>query len=399
MVIPVYNPSTDNLERSYLTQGISLGVSAITVDNNNNFAQNDRIMIGEMGREKTEIVTVTGAVSAGQSLTIGTTVFPHEANEPVTRLRYDQVKYYRSTTGSSGTYTLLTTVAMDVDNADLLTNYDDVSGVASYYYKVTLYNSISTLESSLSDPIAGSGYSRNSVGFMIDEILREVGDQNEEFTDRTEILGWFNEVNDDLLLKVRRPYSFLHTRVAISRVANTASGVGTYIDFPADMWKFDRLDYNYINNSAAPATNITYTARVRDPEDFRELTENNTATANDTLQFISIDDAVDKIRLYPASLTAGANVFYLYYWKIFTELNSEGDLFETPTPNVYKLYALYKFYSKKSATDQTIVPLVNQYGQAYQLQTTRLKRHDHKDAGSSRSFKFLPQTTKGFRKY
>lgn len=403
MIIPVYNPSVDNLERTYLSQGLSAGVTALVVDNNNSFVINDRVMIGELGRERTEIVTVTGAVTAGTALTVGATTFPHEAGSPVTQLRYDQVKYYRSTTGTTGTYTLLTTVNMDVDNADLLTNYDDTTGLSTYYYKVSFYHSVSTIESSLSDAIAGSGYARNTVGFMIDEILREAADEQEEFTTRTEILGWFNEVNDDLLTRAKKPYDFLRTRTVVSRTANNASGAGSYLAFPSDMWKFDRMDYNFQDSTTTPVTNITYPVRVLPSEEFRYRFENtsftDTTQASDTLQFISLDSALDRIRLYPWSLTSASNVFYIYYWKVFSDLNSEGDVFETPTPRVYKLYSLAKFYRKKAAKDGAALPLANLYSNDYEREISKMKRADSKDAGSPKSFRYNPQTYKGNRQY
>lgn len=404
MIIPVYPPPIDDLERSYLSQGYSAGITAITVDNNNSFAQNDRVMIGEIGREKTEIVTVTGAVTAGTSLTIGATTFPHEADEPVTRLQYDQVKYYRSTTGTSGTYSILTTVALDVDNGDLVTNYDDTTGLSTYFYKVSYYNSVSGQESALSDPIAGSGYDRNTVGFMIDEILREIQEENEVFTSRTEILGWFNEVNDDLLTRVKKPYDFLRTRTTASRVAQDSSGLGTYLSFPSDMWKFDRLDYNFVDSTTSPVTNITYTVRMLPTEEFRnrfpDTLNSATSTNNsDTLQFGSIDTAVDKIRLWPPSDTSSTNVYYIYYWKTFTQLDSEGDTFETPTPRVYKLWSKAQYFLKKGAADPIIMGLANTYTQQYEAEVRKLRRAERKDAGTPRSFLFLPQTVRGNRKY
>ena len=61
----------------------------------------------------------------------------------------------------SGVYSVISTQNLDVDNANLTTIYDDTTGVSTNYYKMTLYNSISTLESAFTDPINGGGYSRN----------------------------------------------------------------------------------------------------------------------------------------------------------------------------------------------------------------------------------------------
>jgi hypothetical protein len=191
MLIPVYNPETTDYEKSYLANNYSIGVTSIEVKNNDRFSANDRIMLGEEGQEKTEIVTVSAVNTNGTTLTVGTTVFSHSADDPVTVLQFDQVKIYRSTTGSTGTYSSIATVALDVDNDSLQTVYDDTSGLATYYYKVSFYHSLDALESALSDPIPGSGWLRDQVGHIVDEILQEVSDLQENHITRGELLGYF----------------------------------------------------------------------------------------------------------------------------------------------------------------------------------------------------------------
>jgi hypothetical protein len=75
---------------------------------------------------------------------------------------FDVQKIYRSTTGPAGTYNEMTSVATRVPLVALVESYlyDDVGGDASYYYKISYYNSVSFVESNLSDPIRGglSGY-------------------------------------------------------------------------------------------------------------------------------------------------------------------------------------------------------------------------------------------------
>lgn len=390
MIIRAFNSETDQLEKSYLSDQVAVGATSLTVKNNDRFAANDRIMIGEMGREKTEIVTVSG-VSGGTVITTGATVFPHEADTPVYKLRFDQVKFYRSTTGSSGTYSLLATVAMDVDNELLETQYDDTTGTSAYYYKISYHHSVSTLESAQSDAFSGGGYSRNTVGFVIDEILREVKDETELETSRTEILGWFNEVNDDLITRSSKPYDFLRTRTTLSTVASTET-----VDFPTDMWKFDRMDHLYQPDSS---TDLDYPVRVVSLEEFRVKSQDNDLEEDDELQLIALDTAVDKFRLYPVPDTSRSGVLYLYYWKKFTQIDSEGDTFETPNQRIYKLYAKAMFYRKKAVADGSQLPLSDRYMADYNSEVAKMTRANRKDAGSPRSFRFLPQSFKGNRRF
>jgi len=402
MILTLLNPETTDLEKSYLNVAYSAATTSIEVKNNDRFAANDRIMIGEMGQEKTEVVTISSVNANGTTIVIGATVFAHEADSPVYRLRFDQAKFYRSTTTSTGTYSLLATVALDVDNANLSTLYDDTTGLTTYYYKMTVYHSISTLESAYSDPIGGSGWNRYQVGNIIDEILQEVSDQNEQHVTRSELLGYFNDVNDDLQTNVGKPYDFLRTRTTLTRTTGR-----NYVDFPTDsssrqtMWKFDRMDYNFTDSTTTPVTNITFTIPVMSEEEFRNTYQDNTVastTEDDMIQTISLDTALDRFRYSPYTLTTSGAAFYLYYWKYFTTLDSEGDIIETPTAKIYKLYCKAMYYMKRSAVEFSHAGTSQNYMQQYEREKAKLKMADRKDVGTPRSFRPENSITKSFRR-
>lgn len=396
MLVTAYNPITEDLEKSYLNQAFSAGVTTLAVDNNNRFPQNSRIIVGEPGREKTEIITVTGVLTAGTDLTVTATVFPHESDDPVYLARFDQVKFYRATS-ETGTYSLVSTQDMDVDNENLTTVYDDSSGTATNWYKISFYNSQSTLESAQSDPMQGTGFERNSVEFLLNEFLREVKDPNEQWVDRTEALGWLNEVNDDLTTRARRPYEFLKARQTLTRTANTST-----VDFPSNMWKFDWMEYNYTDSTTTPVINQTYPVRVISLEEFRNTYIDNTidsTTTSDVLFYVALDVAVSKFRIWPPTATTSAAAFYLYYFKYFDEFTHQSDVFETPNFRVYKLYLMYKFYLKRSTEELTFLQQSDRYNALYEKEVTKLSKSNRKDGGSPRGFRFEPQDYKGNRAY
>lgn len=402
MVITTLNPSTDGLEKSYLSNPYSTSTTTIQVKNSDRFAINDRIMVGEMGLEATEVVTVSGVNADQQTLTIGATLFSHEADAPVYRLRYDQVRIYRSTTGASGAYSVLATTNLDVDNADLSTIYDDTSGLSTYYYKTSVYNSISTVESSLTDPIQGSGYRRSQFGYLIDEILREVNDPQEQHISRIEMLGYFNDVNDDLLLNVSRPYDFLRARTTLDRTAGN-----NYVNFPVDsngdqiMWKFDRMDYNYQDPTTSPLTNITYTLRVLPEEEFRNTFQDNTTditTEDDKVQDITLDTALQRFRYSPPSLTTQSGAFYLYYWAYFNRISTEGQEIQTPTAKIYKLYAKWRYYDKRAAAELSYKTLVQDFQQQYQREINNYTKVNRRDKGTPRGFRPASNTVRDYRR-
>lgn len=389
MVITALNPEVDELEKSYLSDPIAAGVTSITVKNNDRFAANDRIMIGEMGAEKTEIVTVS-AISGGTGLTTGATVYPHSADDPVYILRFDQVKFY-SASSTNGTYALLSTEDLDVDNSDLATKYDDTTGTSSTYYKISFYHSISTIESDLSDPIKGTGWRRRQIGYVIDQILQEVSDLQEQNITREELLGYFNDVNDELTANVAKPYEFLHTRTTLTRTANT-----NYIDFPTNsdgeqtMWKFDRMDYNYVDTTTDPDTDITYTLPVISPEEFRNKYQDKTidsTTVDDKTAEMALDTSVNRFRFAPPFETTSAGVFYLHYWKYFDTIDSEGDEIETLTPRIYKLYCKGMYYRKRAVVENSYNNIADRYFADYLVEKNRYSQGNRKDSGTPRSFR------------
>lgn len=399
MILTLLNPETADLERSYLANPYAIGTTSIVLKNADRFALNDRIMIGEMGEEKTEVVTVTAPATDGMTLTIGGTVFTHEADTPVYKLRFDQVKFYRATS-STGSYSVISTQNLDVDNANLTTIYDDTTGLSTYYYKMTLYNSISTLESAFTDIIQGSGYRRNQVGYVIDQVLQELGDQTEMHISRNEILGYFNDVNDDLTIGVAKPYSFLKTRTTLTPTPNTS-----YKDFPTDsngdqtMWKFNYMDYNFLDSTTSPTTNITYTLDVEEEPYFRNKYSDNTinsTTVGDDIKIMCLDQSVNRFRFNKPFATANGTL-YLHYWQYFPVIDSEGDEFITPTAKIYKLYAKMRYYGKRMVMEPSFEAQMKQFEKEYTIEKMAYSKHNRKDIGTPRQFRIRDSVDKSFR--
>ncbi len=391
MVIAASNPSTDELERSYLTAPYSAGVTSIKVQNTDRFAANARILLGVMGHEGSEVVTVSAVGADSQTLTVGATKFPHSIDDPVFVLRFDQVKFYRSTTGKTGVYTLLNTVDMDIDNDQLATYYDDTAGLTTYYYKSALYHSISTLEAAQSDPVGGGGYVRGEVGKFIAEFLKEIGDPDDTGGLHDQIITWLNDCSDDLLTRTRRPYTFLSTRTVLNTVADAET-----VALPDDLWKFNGFEYIYAPDAN---TNMDYPVRRIPYEEFRRKTENNNATNSDKLQLITIDETMMVFRLFPKPLTSQTGVIYLYYFTKFAVIDSDGDTFQTPTPRPYKMYVYEQYHLMKGRTDSSQLTLADRFARKYEAEVAKLPRSKQFDTGSPKGFKFAPQTFKGNRKY
>ena len=393
MIITLQNPSVDNLEKTYLSQSYNQSVNSIQVKNNKQFTTNQRILIGQPGLAYSEIVTTTSQSSDGITLGISTTLYTHEADTPVYLLQFDQAKFYASTTGSTGTYSLLPgcPINLDVTSADLQTSYNDNSAVAGEYYKMTVYNSISGVESAFTDPIpAITGWNRNQVGYLVDQMYTELSDVNEDNLTRSEMFGYINEVNDDLMAQVVRPYNFLYTRKVYGRTAGSNT-----LAWPVDssgnnaMWKFDHMDYNYVNTTTSPVTNTTQTVPVVDLTYFRNRwnsNENDSSTQDDYVQEMALDESQHTFNYYPYSATTSSAVWYLYYYSFFTPITSEGNVIQTYSPKIYKHYISYKYYLKKAVTEPAYLTIAKQHQQDYVFERARIKQQDRRDVGTPRRF-------------
>src|SRR5690606_2596035 len=102
MIITAFNPPTDDLEQSYLINPVSAGATELTVSNNDRFAADQKILIGAMGTEEAEIAQVDSVSGHNTIVLTSGTDFSHGADTPIYVLRFDKVRFYRSTTGIDG---------------------------------------------------------------------------------------------------------------------------------------------------------------------------------------------------------------------------------------------------------------------------------------------------------
>ena len=135
----------------------AVGQTEISCKNAKNISANDFIILGIIGSETAEIIRVSEVASNLTSITLITaTKFEHLKDSPIKVIRYNQRKFYRSTT-ETGTYSHLSDEGSPIDiqvDKPEGTEFEDSSGLSTSWYKATYYNSNSGLESTLADAIA-----------------------------------------------------------------------------------------------------------------------------------------------------------------------------------------------------------------------------------------------------
>jgi len=152
----------------------------ITVDDNNDFAQNDFVLSGEIGKAQSELFKVNAAITAGTVIQADALTFPHNIGTPLYKIPYDKVKFYHAAT-LAGAKTLIGS-AVDIDADNEYTVQVDSTNISGYLF-FTLYNSVTDTE---------SGY---SAGYTYDDLPYGSRIKIREFV--TSPHNWNRPLDDD----------------------------------------------------------------------------------------------------------------------------------------------------------------------------------------------------------
>lgn len=199
-----YNPAKEAEEKTFLTAPIVAAATSSAVQSNQKFATNDFVLLGEIGNEYSEVIKLSG-VTTNQTLNHATVTpkFPHPSQTVVYRLKWDKVEFWRAST-KTGSYSLITTVDLDVDNPDGLTVYDDTAAVSTDWGKVRFKNSHTTTYSEYSQPFSYAGASPYQASTIIDNVIDiwNIQDPSGKFYDRRKVLRILNEGVDKSAIKM-----------------------------------------------------------------------------------------------------------------------------------------------------------------------------------------------------
>lgn len=208
---------------SFITTPVSAGGTSIPIKNVNTFQQDWAIQIGNTGEERSEIKLVD-SISGLNLQTTGTAVFSHPTDTPVYAIKYDQVIFKRSASGTAGTAIALTDGTVTIQPDQLFTQFDDTTAQNGYAYKASFYNSVSTEETADSDWLTTSGYSFYSRSRIRDRIKGKLYDAGFIQSDDT-INDWINEWLENMnnaAIHVNKDYS-----MGTASIGFGTAGLGT----------------------------------------------------------------------------------------------------------------------------------------------------------------------------
>lgn len=180
--IRIAHPDISNNISTYLSSSIAATGTAMSVYDNHALADDDWLLIGEIGDSETETTDINGAVTRGQSLTVTNHLsFGHELDAPVRKIHERGIKIYGAATdGGSGTLIAsvdaITASGRQLADAVMIqwereyTEYTLISTDTTYnYYYVEFTDG--TTDSDASDYVASTGLTSTSVEYMIQQSL------------------------------------------------------------------------------------------------------------------------------------------------------------------------------------------------------------------------------------
>jgi len=335
MLVFIDHPETGP-QKTRLSADVAASATSSTVENYDGFATNDYCVFGKLGEEKTELVKLTSTTA---NVTLGHTtgpVFPHSARTPISQIKYNQVKVYSSTT-ETGTYSLLATVDLDVDQKQ--TVYDDTAGTTTTWYKVKYYNETTTTLSSYSDAVLGTGYSEESLRSMTDEILEDFGDPDAKEISRNRVSRYLRAGVRKLtkeLIKTMPDYRRKYDTQALT------SGTSEY-DLPTRFLAFFRVDVNLTGTSATSAHKAEFESEYEGEADTSYYT-------NDPRIYFRSSGNTEQFGIRPAPAASG--MAFMWYWDYPATMTDDGDTHGLPygAREVLITYGLMRAWRTKDST-------------------------------------------------
>jgi hypothetical protein len=193
-LVTVPHPDLLGSAKTYSTTALAIGITALPVQNTEGFNVGDYVILGIADFDEAAEVRKISGITPSLTLTTDALVLPHSNGCQITFVKYNEVKIYSSTT-KTGTYSLLTTLNLEV-NIPEGTRYDDTAGSTSTWYKTSYYNSTTAVESTQSDPISFSngsdGYSQWMLYSMVKDILMLINDKKAKYVSIPEIKDKIN---------------------------------------------------------------------------------------------------------------------------------------------------------------------------------------------------------------
>lgn len=242
MLIKASNTLDVLAEYTYIANNVSAGTNTFSVKNTNPFTASWAVQFGKTGESQSEIKILSSSTPSGTLGTISTNFsFDHPADTPIYAIKYDQIVFERSTSGTTGNATPITNGTVSITPNTPFTQFDDTSGAATYAYKVYYLNSTTSGSSSESDWLTSSGFAFHSLAKMRQRVKSKLVNSS-YIVDDTEIDDWINEWLETMTnagIDVDEGYLMGTTSVAYPGTTELGTISATDFKQPRRVWYVD----------------------------------------------------------------------------------------------------------------------------------------------------------------
>lgn len=380
-IIKVKNPNLPQSEETSLSAKYTSGTS-LTVKNSEGWADNDIVVVGNPGQEKTERGLVSG-VSGNTIVTLDSALnFDHPIDTPLFRSEYNQISLERKP--SAGAYAVISEGLQNIewDEKDGYTKIKVAAGETTDTYKWRFYNSLTAQYSAYSGELPGTGLTQNYAGYLI-EIIRSWGKIPAQLgVDDLWILRSLN--------RGQRNIDALHDRWWFALVEDSASTritsiAGTYkYDLPSTFRAMHTLSVLDTNDQRY---NLSY-VDILEFDSFK--VDTSTSSRSDTTKYWTLlpPDSSNTVGYFGVHSTPVStdNYFYRRYWRFLPELTSFASQTLIPLPETLINWVMYEMYKMKQDRDNAAFYLA-----LYKENVEMLRRLQRRQVGQAEIQRFRGQ--------
>lgn len=250
--------STNNLHekapKTFLSFTESAGTNVLRWQNPSGFGASWGIQVGEAGQEQTEVVVLGTSTPAGTAGTLtANTLYEHPANTPIYGIRFDQVVFEKSTSGTAGTATPITGGTTTYQADSDYTIYDDTSGASTDAYRTFFRSSGLSENSTESDWQTFGGPSFYSLAYLRERIKSKLF--NADFIGPDSVIDdWINEYKDEMtneVIQTNEDYA-----LGTAEVSFGTDGLGTITTADFNQTRRVWVTYNGQDKFASQKKNI-----------------------------------------------------------------------------------------------------------------------------------------------
>lgn len=325
--IPLSPLVSNSLERTYLSADMAVG-TAMTVKSQAGFhaTDNQPLIIGELGGEITELVETDTSSSPSTITLANASIFAHSAGTPVYLIKFDQIEVSHSTTltGSKSTLTAnsgLYSIQPDKDYFIL----DETEFTTGFYF-VRFKESVGSTFSEYSDGIEVGTWERDTVGYMIDRSLSNIGVTLSDSITLWDCYEWINNGMKLIQGKLQR-WAEHYTYNAV--LGQTSRGINT-LTMPTDAYD-QETNKSIIGIRIGDENKLTYLSPVEFEEQIGgALTTQVTTQAEISDTTLEIDNSYDFADTGTVSVYISGTKYNITYTGI-TRSATAGVLTGVPT--------------------------------------------------------------------